>query len=140
MIQRVQTVWLFLAAVAGFSATQFPMYKGVSAVDVKYFSAPQDYLLFAITSLAALLGFVAIFLFKNRKSQMNWTLMGMLVSLASIACIVWRLGAFKEENPALTFSFYWGALMPIVMFVFFILAAINIGKDDKLIKSLDRLR
>lgn len=116
------------------------MYKGESAPGVMYFSAPQDYLLFAITSLAALLALIAIFLFRDRKSQLKWTFLGLLITLGAIASVVWRMNAFKENNAALTFSFYWGALLPIAMFVFFVLAAINIRKDEKLIKSLDRLR
>jgi hypothetical protein len=47
---------------------------------------------------------------------------------------------FEEANPALKTSYYWGALLPIAMIIFFILAVVNIRKDEKLIKSLDRFR
>jgi cytochrome c biogenesis protein CcdA len=141
MIQRVQTIWLLLAAVAGFLLTQVPVYVGsLAGVDVRKFNATENLLMFALAVVAALLGFIAIFLFKNRKTQQQLTTLGIFISIALIAVEVWQIGAFSEANPTLKGSYYWGALLPIAMTLFFILAAVNIRKDEKLIKSLDRLR
>ena len=141
MIQRVQTIWLLLAAVAGFLLTQVPIYVGsLAGVVARKYSATENLLMFALAAVAALLGFIAIFLFKNRKTQLRLTTIGIFVSIALIAIEVWQIGSFGEANPTLKGSYYWGALLPIAMMVFFIMAASNIRKDEKLVKSLDRFR
>lgn len=141
MIQRIQTIWLLLAAITAFLVTQVPLYQGsLVGVTAKRFFATENLLMFAITVIAALLGLFAIFLFKNRKTQLKLTRFGILASIILIALEVWLIQGFNEDNPTLKGSYYWGALLPIAMTIFFILAAINIGKDEKLVKSLNRFR
>ncbi|MCW3110897.1 MAG: hypothetical protein JWQ09_5403 [Segetibacter sp.] len=141
MIQRVQTIWLLLAAIAGFLTTQVPLYSGTLAGEViKKYTATESLLLFAVAIIAALLAVIAVFLYKNRSSQMKFTGLGIFVSIALIALEVWQIGTFEQSNSILKGTYYWGALLPIAMAIFFILAAINIRKDNKLVKSLDRLR
>ena len=141
MIQRIQTIWLFLAAIAGFFLTKLPLYEGsTGAVPVTY-TATESLLLFALTIVAALLAFVSIFLFKNRKQQMRFSLLGMLLSIMLTGLVVYMFDSFKTANPGFTKSSYsWGALLPVAMIIFFIMAWSNMRKDEKLIKSLDRLR
>jgi hypothetical protein len=141
MIQRVQTIWLLLAAIAGFLLTQVPVYVGsLAGIDVRKYSATENLLMFALSAVAALLGFIAIFLFKNRGLQQKVTTGGIFVSIALIAVEVWQITNFQTNNPTLKGQYYWGALLPIAMTVFFIMAAVNINRDNKLVKSLDRLR
>jgi len=141
MIQRVQTIWLFLATTAGFVLTQVPIYVGsLAGVDVRKFSATENLLMFALAVVAALIAFIAILFYRNRGLQQKLTMTGIFLSIALIAVEVWQIGRFEEANPTLKGSYYWGALLPIAMTIFFIMAAVNINKDNKLIKSLDRLR
>src|SRR3954471_1287255 len=132
MIQRVQTIWLLLAAIAGFLTTQVPLYAGMLVGEVvKKFYATENLLLFAVAILAALLAFIAVFLFKNRKAQMSWVMLGTVISIALIALEVWQIGEFENRNGTLKGTYYWGALLPIAMLLFYILAASNIRKDNK---------
>jgi len=141
MIQRKQTIWLLLAAVTGFLTTRVPLYAGTLAGEtVRKFTATESLLLFAVAIIGALLGLIAVFLFKNRPLQMKLSVLGVFVSVGFIALEVWQIGEFGRSNALLKGTYYWGALLPIAMAVFFILAAINIRKDEKLVKSLDRLR
>jgi hypothetical protein len=141
MIQRVQTIWLLLAAIAGFLTTRVPLYAGTLAGEVvKKYSATESLLLFAVTVITALFALIAVFLFKNRRTQMRFTALGLLMSVVLIALEVWQIGEFEKSNAVLKGTYYWGALLPIAMVIFFILAAINIRRDEKLVKSLDRLR
>lgn len=141
MIQRKQTIWLLLAAIAGFLITRVPLYAGTLVGEVvKTYTATENLLLFAVTIVAALLALVAVFLFKNRKLQMKLAVAGVVFSLALIALEVWQVGEFSKTNSILRGTYLWGALLPIAMTIFFILAAVNIRKDEKLVKSLDRLR
>ena len=142
MIQRIQTIWLLLAAIAGFFLTKLPLYEGStgSGLPVTY-TATESLLLFALTIVAALLAFVSIFLFKNRKQQMRFSLFGILLSIILTGLVVYMFDSFKTANPGFTKSSYsWGALLPLAMIIFFIMAWNNMRKDEKLIKSLDRLR
>ncbi len=141
MIQRKQTIWLLLAAITGFLLTRVPLYTGtLTGQVVRMFTATESLLLFAVAIVAALLGLIPVFLFKNRPLQLKLSVLGVLVSIGFIALEVWQIGEFRQSNTLLKGSYYWGALLPIAMAVFFILAAINIRKDEKLVKSLDRLR
>ncbi|MGI8635414.1 MAG: DUF4293 domain-containing protein [Segetibacter sp.] len=141
MIQRVQTIWLLLAAIAGFFTTQIPLYAGMTAGEVsKKYVATESLLLFATAIIASLLAVIAIFLYKNRGTQMKFTSLGIFVSIVLIALEVWQIGSFQQTAGILKGTYYWGALLPIAMAIFFVLAAINIRKDNKLVKSLDRLR
>jgi tryptophan-rich sensory protein len=141
MIQRVQTIWLLLAAIAGFLFTQLPTYIASSAgVVSRRFLPTENLLMFALAVLAGILGLAAIFLFKNRPLQKTISNLGSLLCVALLGIEVWQMAKFEEANPALKTSYYWGALLPIAMIIFFILAVVNIRKDEKLIKSLDRFR
>jgi hypothetical protein len=51
-----------------------------------------------------------------------------------------RVEQFKTDNLIQTGSYQIGALLPILMVVFFFLAARGIYRDEKLVKSMDRLR
>lgn len=141
MIQRVQTIWLLFAAIAGFLTTQVPLYAGTLVGEaVKKYYATENLLLFAVAIIAALFALIAVFTFRNRKTQMKFTGLGIVASIALIALEVWQIGVFEKSSDILKGAYYWGALLPIAMMIFFILAASNIRKDEKLIKSLDRLR
>lgn len=141
MIQRRQTIWLLLAAIMGFLTTQIPLFIGTLAGEtVKRFRATENLALFAVAIIAAIVGLITIFLYKNRGSQMKLTILGILLSFALIALEVWQIGEFEKANALLKGNYYWGALFPIAMLLFFIFAASGIRKDEKLVKSLDRLR
>jgi hypothetical protein len=141
MIQRVQTIWLLLAAIAGFLLTRVPLYEGTLAGEsIKKHFASESLLLLAVAIIAALSALIAVFLFKNRSVQMKLTLLGMLASVAFIALEVMQAEQFGKTAGILKLSYLWGALLPVAMILFLILAAVNIRKDNKLVKSLERLR
>lgn len=142
MIQRVQTIWLLLAALAAFAFTQVPLFAATIAniIDVKKFVATENLLLFALGIAVGLLAITAIFMFKKRPTQLKLAWFGLLGSAGLIFLEVWQIEVFKKDNILAKGTYYWGSLLPIAMVIFFILAIRGIRKDEKLIKSLDRLR
>ena len=97
------------------------------------------YPLLALTSIIIIIAFVSIFLFKNRKIQMRLSLynsvLGLSLSFISIYFIT------QEANINHTqISFSIGLLIPIIGAIFSFLAFRAINKDDKLIRSVDRIR
>lgn len=141
MIQRKQTIWLLLAAISGFVFTQVPIYTAALADNVvKRYLPMESLLLFAVSVAVSALALVTLFLFKNRRLQFKLALLGILLSSAVIALEVWQIEQLKERDFLLKGTYYWGSLLPIAMMIFYILATSGIRKDERLVKSLDRLR
>jgi len=149
MIQRIQSVWLFLAAI--FSALLFLGYTGVvykadipqgfgSVVRELTVSGHFPSLIVAV--LMTLIPLVALFMFKNRKQQKTITLIGLLVSLMFTVLNLMRISGFeKNTSPQpVNGSYQIGSVIPILVIIFLILAIRGIRKDEKLIRSMDRLR
>jgi len=145
MIQRIQTIFLALAAVAFFSLFGLD-FASSSAEHAGFLSDKafdiQDHI--ALTVLAALGGILAlatIFLFNNRKLQIK---LGYGVILLAIALPLAAAALFYGEfstlpaNVKLTYGI--GLAAPILALVFTGLANRFINKDEKLVKSMDRLR
>lgn len=91
-------------------------------------------LIVTVLLLAGLL--IDIFNFKARKKQL-WITIGLFfLSLLNIFLYWWKSGApsFTEG------SYNLGALLSLAIPVFLILAARGISKDEKLVRSADRLR
>ncbi len=142
MIQRKQTIWLLLCAIAAFFFIRIPLYIAKLAdSSSKYFSTTESLPLFTMGAVGGLLALVSVFLFKNRKMQLRLCSVGLVSTFGLLALEVQRMNGFKNDNPLpTTVAYYWGALLPMAMMVFFILAIVNIRKDEKLIKSLERFR
>jgi len=136
MIQRIQTIWLLLAAVSGFLTLNLPFYSG-SQESTNLFlelTAKSDTLILILTVAVAVLALVTIFLYKNRPLQMKLTLVGIVLSLITLFRYFTETRQFAKGNYSLT------AVLSFLVPIFLILAARGIYKDNKLIKSLDRLR
>jgi hypothetical protein len=82
----------------------------------------------------ALMGLVTIFLFSNRSLQIKMCIVGLVLSLANLMHYFLFMKNFKTGG----LSLY--SILSFLVPVFFILAIRSIYKDQKLLKSLDRLR
>jgi hypothetical protein len=52
-----------------------------------------------------------------------------------------RVSQLEKMVPAPTNGSYWvGAVLPVASLIFLIMAAVAIRKDEKLVRSMDRLR
>lgn len=138
MIQRIQSVWLFLASIFNAITFRFPFYVGDWEKDnveqVIELNAQTTTILTIITVVTGLLALVNIFLFNNRKLQLKLTYAGLLLSVVMLVMYFLEMGNFRSGDIALWSLFYFA------VFIFYLLAARGIRKDEKLIKSLDRLR
>lgn len=141
MIQRLQSVWLLLAAAAAFCSLQFSFYSGnmIAANQAKSFAvlnAQSNLLLLILSAGVGIASLISIFLYKNRKTQMRIVLIALLVSIINLVLFFTQTKKFVpgEGNYNLT------AIFAIVVPVFLILAMRGIKNDEKLVKSLDRLR
>lgn len=141
MVQRLQSVWLLLAAVCGIALTKIPLFIGtLSNNQIKLVLATESLLLFALSICLAALALFCIFLYKKRPLQFKLSVLGVIVSILLVGLEVLHIEGFKTANLLVKGSYYWGGLFPIAMVIFYFLAARGIYKDERLVKSLDRLR
>jgi hypothetical protein len=141
MIQRIQSLWLLLAGAAGLMTYKLPLWTGTHQDgSIKIFSGSESLPLFAAIIVTCLIGFGAIFLYKNRKLQKNLTLLGLLLSIGIIAMEIYIVEDFKSLLTLKENSWKFGAIMPILMVIFFFLAYQGIRNDEKMLKSLEKLR
>lgn len=151
MIQRIQSIFLLLASGSAFSLFLNPMslfevdktanLPADSALSDGIFNVHDNIIMLVVVVLAGLLAFGAIFLFKNRSQQMT---LSRLVIVLSILIAVLSGVLFWMDYKLLTAGTQivggFGLLSPALTLIFAILALRFIGKDEKLVKSMDRLR
>ncbi len=139
MIQRVQTIWLFLASVCAFLSFKFPYYSGTflengSLNTFKKINATVNIPLIIVTTAVAVLALITIFLYKNRKLQLRLCIAGILLEASLIFLYYTEMKKFTAGTYSLT------ALLQACIVLFFFMAARGISNDDKIIKQSNRLR
>jgi hypothetical protein len=139
MIQRIQTVWLFLAALCAALTFKFPFYTGnkLSTSGVQTYEklvASSNFLLLIFTAGLTVGAIIIIFLYKNRKQQMWLTVVAAVLAVINIIIYFTELKKYVSGNISLS------AILAFAIPVFLALAVNGIWKDEKLVKSLDRLR
>jgi hypothetical protein len=138
MIQRIQSIWLLLVAAFAAITFRFPFANGDWLKDAVPSSVPLDATttiwLSIITVIVGALGFVNIFLFDNRKLQLKLCYFGIFLTIVMLTLYFLELRNFGNSVMALWCIFHFAILGC------YILAARGIWKDQKLIKSMDRLR
>ena len=139
MIQRIQTVWLFLVALCAAFTFKFPFYSGnmVGKDNIPRYEklvASSNFLLLIFTALLIGGAIAIIFLYKNRKQQLWLTITAAGLSIINIIIYFSQLKKFISGNMSLA------AVLVFAIPIFLLLAANGIWKDEKLVKSLDRLR
>ena len=136
MIQRIQSLWLLLASICAFASIKLPFYYGNLEVPGSTVTiTPSDHFMLLVFVIATgLVALINIFLYSNRSLQIKMCVVGLVLSLANLMHYFLYMRGFISGGLSLysIFSF----LVP----VFFILAIRSIYKDQKLLKSLDRLR
>ena len=138
MLQRLQSVWLLLATAFNALTFRLPFYSGdwtkdVSPATIDLNAATTPWLTI-ITAVTGLLALATIFLFGNRKLQLKLCYLGTFLTIVLLGIYLVEIASFKTGTIALWALFYFAILGC------FILAARGVNKDEKLVKSMDRLR
>ncbi len=156
MIQRKQTIFLLLVIIASAISFFFPLAEFIGAKDSVilfiqkahslvpgstfnqngYFNLP----LLSATGFVMLFSLITIFLFKNRKSQMQIIKMCILVEIAMIGLFFFYYVSTLEKLTGGTAAYKTAVFMPLISLVFLVLAYRGVLQDEKLIRSADRLR
>jgi len=138
MIQRQQTLWLLLATVAALLTFMFPFVVGDEMQKNlpirRVVDAGSHFILLIVTGASLVLSTVAIFMFKDRKMQMRLCLLGLLLSILIIVFYISEMKKLAHPTIAIT------AVLPFFISIGYFMAWRNIRKDEKLIRTLDKLR
>lgn len=140
MIQRVQSIWLLLAAACAFLTMRFPFYSGHLTTDtlnqITPLTAVDSIPIVTATVASAIASLITIFLFKDRKLQMRITIANLILSIIVIALYFLNMKSNYSPFGLPLITCVFAFAVPI----FLLLALRNIYKDHKLVKSMDRLR
>jgi hypothetical protein len=155
MLQRIQSVYLLLAGLVIFALFLFPLAHNVyingipSTIKVTGVFADvggqqahtQTFTaLIAGTGITGVLPFILIFLYKDRKQQI---MLCYVYILLIIGYSFWMVQTIKSVAGGFTMdtnNFGIGALLSSLSIILMIFAVKAIQRDEKLIKSADRLR
>ena len=151
MIQRIQSVYLFLAVVVlgllfFFPLANFSNNQDIIIFSIKGFSrfSPLEqtptWPLLVINTLSIVLTIVAIVLFKNRPLQIRLTRFALMLNLGFIALTYFVYGDHLAKVIKMPVNYELGSFLPVIALVFHVLAIYAINKDERLIKSIDRIR
>jgi hypothetical protein len=148
MIQRIQSIWFLLAAVTIFCLLFIPIigvgsnaeYHTLYGTGLKATGARESTTnipLLISTVFAGLISLANIFNFRNRMLQIRIALLNIILILA---LSVWFFQIVNGINGATQLDLEPGIYLSLVAIIFTLLAIRGIKKDEKLIRSADRLR
>lgn len=144
MLQRIQTIYLIIAALlSGVVAFVVPFWNDINggivllaellqSEAVVYRAVPILFVLSTIISVAVM------FLYKNRTKQIIGNRLNIVINFLLLGIIVYRLLMLPGEMDISEKGI--GVFMPLMVIVLLALANKAIIKDEKLVKSVDRLR
>ncbi|WP_066438646.1 DUF4293 family protein [Chryseobacterium sp. CCH4-E10] len=129
MIQRIQTIWTFLAVLAA-------VFLFITGQDVIISESLP--ILDATCVILVLIGLLSVFSYKNRKRQILLNNISIIINALLVGVLIyWLLNLsggiqFPEKGIEPVFS--------LIAIVCLFIANIYIKKDERLVKSVDRLR
>jgi hypothetical protein len=143
MIQRVQTVYLLMASIiSGVLIFVFNLWKSIEksifALDLFKSESNVLKLIPILFLVSAILAFVAIFIFKNRKLQFVIGRLTILINLILLGLLIYVSLTLPGEASVSEKGI--GMFIPILAILLLVLANKAIKKDEDLVKSVDRLR
>lgn len=129
MLQRIQTVWIFLAILGA-------VFLFVTGQDF-YLFGPTPFISIACVVLV-LFGFISILSYKDRKRQILLNNISIFINALLLSLLAYWLltlsGGINFPEKGIE------PIFPLISIVCLLIANIYIRKDERLVKSVDRLR
>jgi hypothetical protein len=159
MIQRIQTVFLFLVAIAMIFVLIFPIWNQVNlelnqmmtldawslfTVDLttdEIVSAQNKMFIAILAVISAAIALFSIFQYRNRTKQMFLNMVNSIVMVINVGLIIWTSHQANETfNPGVNGAFVIGFWAIFAGMIMNLLANRFIRKDEMLVRSVDRIR
>ena len=144
MIQRIQSLYLLLAAVCSIGLIYVfdlwinkagSSYYALDLITNNEFTLKIIPILFILSGVMSI---VSVFMFKKRKNQFVINRLNILVNFILLGALIYHLLTLSGESQVSEKGI--GAFLPIVVVVLLAIANRAIKKDEDLVKSVDRLR
>ncbi len=141
MIQRIQTVYLALGAMALLALLFFDaIWSGSEAASFGWFPL----VMLLLTIATAVLAFGSIFMYKKRAQQRKLVVYAQMLTLLLMVVLYGLLYMSGElvfvRQEGLDISRMTALALPIIAYLLFYLARKSIERDIELVRSMDRLR
>jgi len=131
MIQRIQSIYLLVAAIA---MTLISFKVPVYTLNETIFMAQDDTNMFILTIVGAIFSLLGLFMFKNRKFQMKLIRLTVLIEIIIGVRLFILLNKYEVVlNNTLLFLIAF-SLIALIM------AYRGVKKDEDLVRSVDRIR
>ncbi|MBL1221924.1 DUF4293 family protein [Chryseobacterium sp. L7] len=129
MLQRIQTIWTLLAVLAA-------VFLFITGQDVAVFG---NIPVIDISCIALVLaGALSIFSFKNRKRQILLNTISIIINALLIGVLAYWLlnlsGGIQIPEKGIE------PIFPLIAVICLLIANVSIRRDERLVKSVDRLR
>jgi len=129
-----------LALLVGANGKVFPfLSRGISAHEPGAEMIYNSWPLAVLLVLIALIALVSLFLYKKRILQIRFTVINILLMIGSLGLIYYNVNSQVEALNA-TVQYQIADIFPVIGAILSYLAIRSIGKDEALIRSIDRIR
>ncbi|QAR30818.1 DUF4293 family protein [Ornithobacterium rhinotracheale] len=135
MIQRIQSVFLFLAAMVSLVISNLvDLWKR----GAEWMQSNDYTLIFAMFLSSGILSFAVIFLYRNRKRQLIYNYINIFLNVVLVGLLAYDLYNLPGEGIHSQKGI--GLILPLISIILLFMANSGIKKDEKLVKSVDRIR
>lgn len=153
MLQRIQTVYLLIIVVLMIATLFLPLAvlqqgdalfsfdaTGLSSMTGEVVLIYPAWGLFALTAIISIIALVTIFIYKKRMLQVRLCIFNALLMLGFYGFFAFLIWTLKGQMEGAAMSVKFALSFPLVSLILDYLAIRNIGADEALVRSLDRLR
>lgn len=93
-----------------------------------------------LSSLTTLVAFVSIFIYKKRMLQIRFSIFNLILIIGYIPMLVYYIFDIIKELGIATTAYKTPIVFPVIAAILTFLAIRATGKDEALVRSLDRIR
>ena len=156
MLQRIQTLYLLIVVVAMSLTLFLPSMRAISPEGIDYalstlrgfypveqggFHLSGVTMWLTITNVVILLiALFTIFMYKWRIIQIRFSIFNMVLLIGYYAIFFFTRYVILQQNTMDSTTFSWPIILPLISAILTYLALRAIGKDEALVRSLDRPR
>ena len=154
MIQRIQSIYLLISIILLALLFSNPLaeiavvedlilvfnFNSIKSTGDNGFQTISTWPVTVLLVSVILLGFIAIFMYKNRILQIRLCVFKILLTFGLAGMIYFLTKTTVKQLEADHFAFLWPVIIPYISIVLTYLAVKRIQKDEKLVRDYDRIR